>query len=159
MKFKHVYSVAAILSCAGVLLSTTVVCAADDGRNQAAVTRQKQAEKNNPYDPIKTVPASLPYMPIVTPPGGKFLLGMKDSNQKGKIVMILRFGIQNPPADILKYYAEGLRNAKWTVPRADGRTVMAMYKGYSVSLSAYPGSHRGYPHDVVMNYQMPPGNE
>lgn len=159
MKFKHVYSVSAVLSCAAVLLSSSAAFSADDTRNQAAVARQMQAEKNNPYEAMKTAPPSLPYMPVVTPPGGKFLMGMKDSNQKGKIVMILRFGVQNQPADILKYYAESLRNAKWIVSRANGKMVMAIYKNYSVSLSAYPGSYKGFQNDIVMNYQMPPGNE
>jgi hypothetical protein len=159
MKLKYVYSVAVIASCAAALSAALPAWSLDDARNQAAITRQKQAAKTNPYTNIATAPPALPYMPVVTPPGGKYLLGMKDSNQKGKITLILRFGIQNPPAEMLKYYADSLRNAKWTVTRSTPQAVMAIYKNHSVFLSAYPGSHKGYRNDIVMNYQMPPGGE
>lgn len=163
MKFTRVYSVAAIASCAAGLIAAPASLATDNSasnaKNQLAITKQKQAERYNPYQNLRTAPAALPYMPLVTPPSGKFLMGIKDATQKGKIVLILRFGILNPPADMLKYYADSMRNARWSVKRATADTVMATYKSYTCALSAYPSSHKGYPHDIVINYQMPAGGE
>lgn len=127
---------------------------AESAANQVAVAKQQRyAQTLNPYTRLSEPPQHLPYMVAVTPPGGKFLYGMKKPANKGKMTLILRYGIADTPASTLKYYADMLRHAKWNVTQS-GTSVAAVCKGNSCNISVFPAASSQYRNDIQMVYKL-----
>src|SRR5688572_7017147 len=61
------------------------------------------------FEQLREAPRDLPYMPQITPPGSKFLFGMKKVNDNGTINLSLRYGTVENGAAIIQYYAQALK--------------------------------------------------
>jgi hypothetical protein len=138
--------------CAASLLSPTCVFA--QGNNQYAQIKQQQNAKAAPFEQLRDAPTSLPYMAQIAPPGGKLISAMKDKKGKGRMTLILRYGIVDTPANTIRYYADSLRNSKWKIGMQKGEQLLASYKDSNVVVSIYPASRKEYKNDVQLTYQM-----
>jgi hypothetical protein len=112
------------------------------------------------YEPMREPPRDLPFMPSITPPGSKFILAMKDdgthSNGKPKklISLSLRYGTTENPQSLLKFYADSLKQAKWTVLTQNQNMTQATYIGNTCTVILVPKSNPNYTTDFQVNYQL-----
>jgi hypothetical protein len=145
----------AVITLAALCAASSLVPAfAESANNNVALAKQQRAATTlNHYSVLREPPQHLPYMVAVTPPGGKFLYGMKKPAGKGKITLILRYGIADTPANTLKYYADTLKQARWNV-NASPTTVAAAYKGNTCNVTAFPASSSQYRNDIQMIYKL-----
>jgi hypothetical protein len=106
------------------------------------------------FEALKEQPRDLPYMPQITPPGSRFLFGMKKINDNGTINLSLRYGTAENGQAIIQYYAQSLKQFGWSVGSVTARNMTASYKGNTCAIQLAPGSGRQFPTDFQIIYQL-----
>lgn len=149
-------SISSVLLVACLAVSTTSTASAQNSsRDQLAITQQRRAAATSPFTVLTQPPSNLPYMAQVSPPGGQFVSGMKDNRNKGRMTLLLRYGFNGSAADMIRYYADSLRQARWKVSNVTNESLLATQKGNTCSLSIYPPSRKGFQNDLQITYQLP----